>query len=154
MYLDLEFDVNYFPFWFVLLFLWTLNDLPQVLVKKLIGYQPFFSWIDENHNVISCFILLVKIAKFMLIWLPCVVMKTCHEKGITFNERMTNWGFGTLKWTTATSSTRHLNSSKNFYHICIQNHVNFNQLCEWCDLCHIYLLISAFQFVTNFLQSF
>ncbi len=92
----------------------NLEWLPRVLVKKLIGYQLFFSWIDENHNVISCFILLVKVAKIMLIWLPCVVMKTCHEKGITFNERMTNWGFGTLKWTTATSSTRHLNSFKNF----------------------------------------
>jgi len=88
--------------------------MTSLLVKKLIGYQPFFSWVDENHNVITCFILLVKVAKIMLIWLPCVVMKTCHEMGITFNRRMTNWGFGMLKWTTTTSSTRHLNSSKNF----------------------------------------
>jgi hypothetical protein len=120
-----------------------------------ISFWTFFSWIDENRNVVSCLILPVKVVKVMLIWFPCVVMKECDEKWNVFNKRMTNWGFGMSKSTIVASSTRHQGFIQKNHYICIFNHVTFNQLCVWCDLCgYICLLINSFQSMPNFLWCF
>ncbi len=102
------------------------------------------------------FFLLIKVAnQVMLIWFPCVVMKTHHEEGSVFNKRMTNWQFGISKSTITTSSTRHWNSSKNF--------ITFSFSTMWISVNFVYdvncattfcLLVSSFQVCPKFLSMF